>query len=60
MFDKAIELNKNSAHFYSCKGLYNFNYSKGVVLKKIGRFDEAVATYDEAININPKDANLYT
>lgn len=51
MFDKAIELNKNSAHFYSCKG---------VVLKKIGRFDEAVATYDEAININPKDANLYT
>ncbi|MBC2746079.1 MAG: tetratricopeptide repeat protein, partial [ANME-2 cluster archaeon] len=32
-------------------------YNKGIALRKLGRADEALACYDEALDINPRDAN---
>lgn len=34
-------------------------YNRAVALKKIGRFAEAIASYDQIIALQPDDPNLY-
>jgi tetratricopeptide (TPR) repeat protein len=41
------------------KGVDFYLYQKGLVLAKLGRHEEAITAYEEAIHVNRKDANYH-
>ena len=46
--------------FVSIRSMSMLTTSKGNVLSELGRHEEAVAAYNEAIRLNPDDAMLTT
>ncbi|MBF0441150.1 MAG: tetratricopeptide repeat protein [Oligoflexales bacterium] len=54
---KALEIiGTSSSHFGMDAELFNL---KGVCLKKIGKFKEAIECYEEALRLAPNDAKIY-